>query len=285
MKNFEQALNAAKRVEEAGNYHDEIVVGLKSEFDFQEVAEYEDKFLVDGNLIFYTGNTSDTHQGAIGDLHYLLQNAFNERLGNAVLVYENLVCSRYVNEYGCHPESKKVPDLVAVPNRYRFTYPDKNYRFLLPVEVAFKNENLFQLLIEGFSWINHIQPFAHSSLLVKICDQTKSLRVMVILKSESGSPPNWEYLVASHTCESGTLLNPSWNSLVSKGTIEAYFGKQVHFDRIFEEVELREILALPPFPIIIPIVIWSPIDGNVVRLEVNIYTLIRNMAFDLLHPR
>jgi hypothetical protein len=113
------------------------------------------------------------------------------------------------------------------------------------VEVAFKNENLFQLLIEGFAWINQIQPFSRSSLLVIICDQTKSIRIMVILKSESESPPNWEYLVTSHTCESGTLPNPGWNSLVS---IEEYFGKKLYFDRIFGEAELRNILASPPFP-------------------------------------
>jgi hypothetical protein len=65
MRNFEQALKAAKRKEETGDYHDEIVVGLKSDFDYQEVAECEDKILVHGDFIFYTANSRSCRRSSL----------------------------------------------------------------------------------------------------------------------------------------------------------------------------------------------------------------------------
>lgn len=261
---------------------EELYVGYQSEFSMEEIADIEEKIFIHGGVIFYTGNLSDIHQFAVGDLTRDLDKAMNRSLGQSVEIFPGLQNTYYVNEFGCHARCKKIPDIAVIMSRRLSLKSIGESNFLMPVEIAYKNESLFQLLIEGFSWINQHQPYAYSALLVKICPNEKAIRVIVVNKRESGGPPSPDMLVISQACPSGILPNPKWRPLTEKTIIEDYFKKTLAFDRIFLADELRDILSTEPYEILIPIQIFNPVTFQVQPVYIDIFHFLQNCALSLL---
>lgn len=276
MPSFKDACDLAAAIAKSENFENEVIIGRRDEFSEEQLRNFPGKFVVMEELIYYTANKSMLHQTIVESLQASMRDVIARHFGrNEIRVLTDIYTLKFLNELQCHCETQKEADLMALSG---FISGPSRAKLLLPAEIAYKNENLFTLLIEGFGWINQHQKYIESCILVKIFPEHKAVRIMVIYKSESGGPPKQEVLRRTASCQQGSVPLQSWNYLTPKEIIEAHFGKKIYFDHVFEEAELRTIQNSDPYPILVPVKIRNPKNNEVKELQIDVFDLLKCCA-------
>lgn len=145
-----------------------LLLGMSTshEFSTQELASFYGDFLIHGDMVYLTAGVSWIHGQVGAVIARWLAEGINTSIGQRVV--DSLPGSGmkgFVNELGsCHPQTKYNDFQVGVPCEFL-----KKFRLVAPIvgEVAYKNESLHELLIEGSGWMNAYSD-AEYCLLVRL---------------------------------------------------------------------------------------------------------------------
>lgn len=251
-------------------YSEEIPLGNVKDFTPEDLENFVGDIMIHSGIITYTGNVSRLHQMVAASIGNCILNELNATIGPN-FYFSTGSPSSYVNELGCHSKWNKVPDFSVIPDYAK--YDDPNFRFenLVPIEVAYRNESLFKLIVEGFGWVNDFQPFTYSTVLLKIIEDpsTKShaLRILVIMKFNRlvrKSPQLFDTCI----CSSGSIPDPCWNSWISSKSIEDYFDYTITSEA-FDDIRAGKWKAFP-----ILLLVFNPETRKAERVFVNVIELL-----------